>query len=119
MRVFRSYVALMGELGHVSARWQTNANRVLCSGGSIVVVQPLSQRVRGDTDNRVHLRIKIMRSAEGLDRYVVLLNLCSCPFEVLFANECQKSNEIVRSAEHSRVQNGVQFSAFRLKLADG
>src|SRR5580704_238051 len=75
--------------------------------------------MRGDTDNRVHLRIKVMRTAEGLNRNVVLLDLCGRPLEVLFANKGQKPNEVVGSTEHSRVQNGVQFSALRLKLADG
>jgi len=101
------------------ARGQTDTNGMLCSGGSIVVVQALSQRMRGDAYNRIHLRIKIMRSTQGLNRNVVFLNLCGGPLEVLFANKGQKADKIVRSAEHSRVQNGVQFSAFRFKLADG
>jgi hypothetical protein len=75
--------------------------------------------MRRDAYNRIHLRIKIMRPAEGLNRNVVLLDLRGGSLEVLFANKGQKADKIVRSAEHSRVQNGVQFSAFRFKLADG
>jgi hypothetical protein len=38
---------------------------------------------------------------------------------VLFAHKCQQPDEVIRPSEHPRVQNGVQLSAFRLKLADG
>lgn len=94
-------------------------NRVFSPGASIVVIKAFSQRVRGDTDNGVYLGIKIVRAAEGLNSNVVFLDVGRRSFEVLFANIGQKPNEIVRSTEHSRVQNGFKFGAFRLKPADG
>ena len=81
----------MGELGHVPARRQADTDGVFCSGGSIVVIQALSQGVRCDTNNRIHLRIKIMRAAEGLDRNVVFLISAVAPSKCFFAHKGQGS----------------------------
>src|SRR5258708_32607202 len=97
--------APMNEFGCVVARRQANMDRVLCSGGSIVVFQPLAKRMRGYAHNRIRLRIKIMRPAQGLDGNTVFLDFVDRAFEVLFANKAQEPNEVVRSAKKSRRQD--------------
>src|SRR5882724_8359398 len=108
----------MNELGRVMARGQTNMNRVGCSGGSIVVFQSLSKRIRGNAHDRIHLWIKIMWPPQGLDGNAVLLDFVDCSFEVLFANEAQESAKIVCPAKHPRRQNLLYFSPLGLKLVD-
>src|SRR5271154_794614 len=90
--VFRFQLAPVREFRNVASRRQTNPNRMLRSGAPIVVVQPLSQRVSSDSDNGVHLRIKIRRAPESLHGDVVLLNFSRRTLEVLFTDVGQKSN---------------------------
>lgn len=75
------------------------------SGGAIIILEPLPQRMRCDTDDRIHLRVKVMGPAQGLHGNAVLFDFVDRSFEVLFANKAQKSNKIVRSAQHAGGQN--------------
>ena len=96
----RVQITRMDELGCVMARGQTNVDRMGCSGGSIIVFQSLSKRMRGNAHDRIHLRIKIMWPPQGLDGNAVLLDFVDCPFEILLADKGQESNKVVRSPQH-------------------
>src|SRR5260370_30843171 len=71
-----------------------------------------------DADDGIHLRVKRFRAPQGMHRNAVLLDLVDGPFEVLFTDKSQKSNEVVRPPEYTRRQNAVQFGPLGLQLAD-
>ena len=82
---------------------------MFCPSRSVVLFEPLSQGVGGHPDDGVHLRVKIRRTSQDLHGDAVFFDLVDRAFEVLCANEIQKSNKIVGPAEHPGRQNCVQF----------
>ncbi len=72
----------------------------------------------GDADNGIHLRVKGFRAPQGVHRNAVLLDFVNGSFEVLFTNERQKSNVVVRPPEYPGRQYVIYFSPLRIKLAD-
>src|SRR5690349_11970527 len=83
----RIRISQMNELRRVVSWRQTNMDRMSSSGSSIIVFEPLAKGVGGDADDRIHLRIKIIRTTEGLHGNAVFLDLVDCSFKVLFANK--------------------------------
>lgn len=93
-------------------------NGVVCSGALVIIFEALPQCVGSYADDCVQLGIKRFRAPKGVDRDAVLFDLVDCSFKVLFANKCQKSNEVVGPPEYTGRQNVIHFSALCLKLAD-
>ena len=100
------------------SRWQTNLDCVPCSGGSVVILKPFAQCVGRDSNDCIHLRVKIRWTPKRLHSNAVLLNVVNRSLEVFFADKAQESNQIVGPAEHAGGQNRFQFSPLSLKLVD-
>jgi len=94
-------VACMNELGNVVAGRQTNMNGMFRPGASIIIFQPLSQRMSSDADNSIHLRVERFGAPEGLHGNAVLLDFVDGSLEILVANKCQKSNRVVCPPEYA------------------
>ena len=114
----RFQVACMNELGNVVAGGQANMNGMFRPGASIIIFEPLSQCMRSDADDSIHLRIERFRAPKGVHRNAVLLDFVDGSFEILVANKCQKSKRVVGPPEYPRRQDAVYFSPFGLKFAD-
>src|SRR5260370_17218698 len=102
-------VALVKELRRVVSGRQTNLDCVLCSAGPIKVFQPFAKRMGRDPHDCIYLWIKIIRASERLNGDTIFLDVVNFSFEVLFTHKAQKSNEVVRSANHSHLQNYPYF----------
>jgi hypothetical protein len=92
-------------------------NGMFRPGTSIIIVEPLSQGVSGDADNRIDLRIKGFRAAQSVHCNAVFFDLVDGAFEIFFANECEKSNRVVSPPKYTGRQNVLYFSPFGLKFA--
>jgi hypothetical protein len=71
-------------------------------------------------DDRVYLRIKILRTPQNLDGNAVLLDIADRSLEVFFANEGQEPNKIVGAAEDpdAKTASSSARSASILLIAD-
>jgi hypothetical protein len=108
----------MNEFRDVVAGGQANMNGMFRTGASIIIFEPLSQRVCGDADDGIDLRVKRLRAPKRVHCDAVFLDFVDGSFEILFANKGQKANRVVRPPEYARRQDVVHFSAFGLKFAD-
>jgi hypothetical protein len=108
----------MNEFGNVVAGGETDLNGMFRSGAPIVIFEPLSQGMSSNADDGIHLRVKRFRTPKCVHRYAVLLDFVDGAFEILFANECQKSSRVVRPPKYIGRQDVVYFSPFGLKFAD-
>jgi hypothetical protein len=114
----RVHVACMNEFRNVVAGGKTDLNGMFGSGASIVIFEPLSQGMSSNPDDGIHLRIKRFRAPKCLHCNAVLLDFVDGSFEILFANECQQSNGIIRPPKYTGRQDIGYFSPFGLKFAD-
>ena len=77
-------------------------HRMLRAFGPIVLFQTLAEKMHCHSDNRVDLRIEIVRAPKGVYRDVVFLDIVGRSLEMFFANEVQGFDQIARSTERLR-----------------
>jgi hypothetical protein len=80
-------VSIADKPGSIAARTQVDVNLMLRAFGPIVLFKTFAKEVHSHSDNRVDLRIEILRSPEGMNRDVVFLDVFGRPLEVFLANE--------------------------------
>ena len=72
---------------------------MVSAGRAVILLEPFTNGMRRDSDDRVALGIEIGGTAEGFDRDAVLLDGLGRAGEVLLAHETEEAYRVTAPAE--------------------
>jgi hypothetical protein len=104
----------MNERRSIVPRRDDNPYSVVCTLVLIDLNKSFAERMYGDPNDGVCLRIEVSAAAEGLDGNGVLLDALSPAFETFAADEGQNVGEILGAAQQAGGEQPIELLPFQL-----